>query len=86
MRALHQQDPEFMATRSVKKTIYCVWSLTSNQEGAAAWPRLVDDITGVLAVALSSEAANGVLGLVSRVKMSGVQQTRAQPPLVTQHA
>lgn len=60
---------------------------TCNLEGAFPRSGLVDDITGVLPPAVSIQAANGVLRLISLgVEGSGMEQPVWQQPLEPQHA
>lgn len=61
-------------------------ALTSDQEGAAASSSLIDDVTGVLSVAVTGEATHWILGFITCVKVARVQQARAQTPLVPQHS
>ncbi len=61
--------------------------LTCDQEGAAPCSGLVGDVTGVLAVALSVQSSDEVVGIVTLVaELSDGEETGAQLPLVTQEA
>lgn len=59
------------------------YSLTCDQEGAAPWPCLVGDLTGVLAVTLAVERPHQVAGVVvALAQLAHRQQALAQLPLV----
>lgn len=59
---------------------------TCNLESAFACSSLIDDITGVLAPAITIKAADGVLCLISLgVKSSRVEQPVREKPLEAQH-
>lgn len=61
--------------------------LTCDQEGAAPCPGLVGDVTGVLAVALSVQSFDEVVGVVALVaELSDGEEAGAQLPLVSQEA
>lgn len=98
---LYYQDHFWACAAGDKQTVYSetihgetFWKAfhqpalpTCNLEGAFPRPRLVDDITGVLPPAISIQAANGVLRLISLgVEGSGVEQPVWQQPLEPQHA
>lgn len=62
-------------------------TFTCDQEGAAPWPCLVGDFTGVLAVTLTVERPHQVAGvMVALAQLSHRQQALAQLPLVAQQA
>lgn len=61
--------------------------LTRDQEGAAPCPGLVGDVTGVLAIALSVQSFDEVVGVVALVaELSNGEEAGAQLPLVSQEA
>lgn len=70
-----------------RHTAACRQSFTCDQEGAAPWPCLVGDFTGVPAVALAVERPNQVAGVVvALTQLAHRQQALAQLPLVAQQA
>lgn len=61
--------------------------LTCDQEGTAPCPGLIGDVTGVLAVALSVQSSDQVVGVVALVtELSDGEEAGAQLPLVAQEA
>lgn len=61
--------------------------LTCDQEGAAPCPGLVGDVTGVLAVALSVQSSDQVVGVIALVaELSDGEEAGPQLPLVPEEA
>lgn len=61
--------------------------LTCDQEGAAPRPGLVGDVAGVLAVALSVQSSDEVVGVVALVaELSDGEEAGTELPLVSQQA